>query len=85
MNRAAFCPVGRKELRGAVQNGGCLKAEREWDKEVINKNGLFQAAGFLWLRGVVCHAGDLTSADSRLLVKGPWEGLKQQLSLGLLL
>ena len=27
----------RMELQGTVQNGKFLKAEREWDKKVINK------------------------------------------------
>ena len=45
MNQAAFHLKNRKELQKAAEKERFLKAEREWDKEVINeKNGIFQAS-----------------------------------------
>ena len=45
------------ELRGTVQNGKVLKAEREWDKKVINKRkGYFRQDHLPLREGRVCQA-----------------------------
>lgn len=72
MNWAAFHIANGKELRRAIQNGRILKAERAWDKEVMNGQDRLPVGD-----KIASHVDYLTGADQEipdLLVRNIFPG-----------